>query len=236
LRGLARRVHILTPWNEQAEAMRLRFAELGYGAVSGARLAADTWNSQLAAIDAADIVLVGTMSGALTPVERDGDVAATAWGRTPLSRPTVSVSPPAPIDRTGQSLVPASDSPAPFEGDNAPRIDYRGPLDVAPVPSDALLARRAMKYASARRKTVIHVSLRAPYDVVNFDDIADASLATFSYYGFADGLRGPSMPALVDVVTGIRPGTGRLPVDVVTLGADGLPGTVRYPRGFRAPD
>ncbi|CCF97833.1 hypothetical protein RSK60_2760001 [Ralstonia solanacearum K60] len=101
------------------------------------------------------------------------------------------------------------------------------------APSEAQQMRYAMEYAKAKGKTVIHVSLRAPYDVPSFDDVADATVATYAYYGYDNGVwRGPSMPALVDALAGVRSPLGRLPVSVYEVNSDGTLGSLRYARGF----
>ncbi|UGA39123.1 glycoside hydrolase family 3 C-terminal domain-containing protein [Chromobacterium haemolyticum] len=68
--------------------------------------------------------------------------------------------------------------------------------------------------------------------MINYDDLADATLATYSYYGYENGLRGPSMPALVDVMLGANPPGGKLPVAIHALDENGQPGALRYARGF----
>ncbi len=165
LRSTSQRIFILTPWQEQAEAMRRRFEEHGYRMVTGARPDALPWPLQQQAIDTSDVVIVGTLAAGATP-------------------------------------------------------------------SDASQMRAAMEYAKQQGKTVIHATLRAPYDVVDYDDVADATLATYAYYGYEDGLRGPSMPALVDVMLGASAPRGKLPVTIHARNADGTLGPVRYARGF----
>lgn len=59
-----RPIFIMTPWGEQAQGMRQRFAELGYASVTGAKLAETPWAEQQRLIDAADIVILGTLSSA----------------------------------------------------------------------------------------------------------------------------------------------------------------------------
>lgn len=71
-----RPIFIMTPWGEQAQGMRQRFAELGYASVTGAKLAETPWAEQQRLIDAADIVILGTLSSAPSPVERNGDPRA----------------------------------------------------------------------------------------------------------------------------------------------------------------
>ncbi|WP_156773989.1 glycoside hydrolase family 3 protein [Bordetella bronchialis] len=100
------------------------------------------------------------------------------------------------------------------------------------TPDHAQQARNAMEYAKEQGKSVIHVALRAPYDAVDYDDIADATLAAYSCDGDESGLRYPSLPLLVDVMVGASPATGRLPVDIPMPDGSGGVGPVRYARGF----
>ncbi|RBH45946.1 glycoside hydrolase family 3 protein, partial [Pseudomonas sp. MWU13-2860] len=78
LRSPSQRIFILTPWGEQAEAMRRRFDEKGYRQVSGAKLSATPWEAQQQAIDQADVVVIGTLATGVSPVERNGDPNAPA--------------------------------------------------------------------------------------------------------------------------------------------------------------
>ncbi|WP_235837765.1 glycoside hydrolase family 3 protein [Chitinasiproducens palmae] len=87
--------------------------------------------------------------------------------------------------------------------------------------------RDAMVYAMQAGKTVVHVTMRAPYDVLDYEDVSHASLATYAYFGYEDGWRGPSMAALADVLAGASQPAGRLPVVIAPQ-----TGPVRYPRGF----
>ncbi|WJF92141.1 glycoside hydrolase family 3 N-terminal domain-containing protein [Paraburkholderia bonniea] len=216
-----KRIFILTPWGEQAEAMRRRFDELGYPLVSGKKLGDTPWPEQKQAIDAADIVIVGTLSSSVTPVERDGDPDA-----QPPAAKSFAVQPSLAVaNGMNGSLV--------FNVDENPLSrSSLGRSLAAAEPSEAQQMRYAMEYAKAEHKTVLHVSMRAPYDVIAYDDIADAALATYSYYGYEAGLRGPSMPAVVDVMLGIQRPVGKLPVMIWAQNPDGTPGALRYPRGF----
>jgi beta-N-acetylhexosaminidase len=198
-------IFIMTPWAEQAEAMRRRFVELGYSRITGAKLDNLSWEAQQQAIDSADIVILGTLSTALTPAETGG-------------------------------LTTNFISPTPFlAGSLVANVaeDELNTLSIFSTPlSESQRMRKAMAYAKSRQKTVIHVSMRAPYDVVNYDDLADASLATYSYYGYENGLRGPSLPVLVDTLLGLNNPLGKLPVNLPVLNSDDSIGTLRYARGF----
>lgn len=91
-----------------------------------------------------------------------------------------------------------------------------------------------LRYAAEQGKKRIHLSLRAPYDIVNYVADVDAAVATYSYYGYDSGVwRGPSMISLAEILTNKRPPQGKLPVntwhdyDVKTN-----TGTVAFPRGY----
>ncbi|AST26428.1 hydrolase [Ralstonia pseudosolanacearum] len=226
-----RPIFIMTPWGEQAQGMRQRFAELGYASVTGAKLAETPWAEQQRLIDAADIVILGTLSSAPSPVERNGDPRAadtrtnTASVQEGAAQPVGDKRPEA-VAHGQRSLV------FDVEGD-APTVPGVLRAQQVSAPSEAQRVRYAMEYAKAKGKTVIHVSLRAPYDVPSFDDVADATVATYSYYGYDNGAwRGPSMPALVDALAGVRSPLGRLPVSVYEVSMDGKLGSLRYARGF----
>nr|WP_153102403.1 glycoside hydrolase family 3 protein [Paraburkholderia hayleyella] len=223
LQAQGKRIFILTPWGEQAEAMRRRFAELGYPLVTGAKLSNTPWPIQKQAIDMADIVIVGTLSSGVTPVERNGDPDAPT-----VRQQLLAMRQPSAMSGIEGSLVFNVDDDRPASTAHASIL--RG-LQAA-APSEAQQLRYAMEYAKAARKTLIHVSMRAPYDVVTYDDIADATLATYSYYGYEGGLRGPSMPVAVDVMLGVQRPVGKLPVVIHAQNADGTLGPLRYPRGF----
>lgn len=180
LRGFCKRIFILTPLPEQAEAVRRRFAENGYPVMllTSAVLGTLSWAELRQAIDAADTVILGTASTRVSAVARNADPQA------------------------------------------------EGPH------SELQWIRFALEYAKARCKSAIHLTLRSPYDVVNFDDIADATLATYSFHGYEAGLRGPSLPVVVDIMVGRRAPVGRLPVAIYASGEEGTPGPLRYARGF----
>lgn len=91
-----------------------------------------------------------------------------------------------------------------------------------------------LRYAASLGKKRVHLSLRAPYDIVSYAGDVDAAVATYSYYGYDNGIwRSHSMISLAEVLTGKLTPQGKLPVntwhdyDVKTN-----TGTVAFPRGF----
>lgn len=91
-----------------------------------------------------------------------------------------------------------------------------------------------LNYAAQQGKKRIHLSLRAPYDIVNYAADVDASVATYSYYGLDNGVwRGYSMISLAEILTGKRAPQGKLPVNIWhSYDVKTNTGKVAFPRGF----
>lgn len=91
-----------------------------------------------------------------------------------------------------------------------------------------------LRYATALGKKRVHLSLRAPYDIVNYAEIVDAAVATYSFYGYDNGFwRGPSMISLAEVLTGKLTPKGKLPVNTwFDYDVNTNTGTIAFPRGF----
>ncbi len=204
LKDKTKHIFILTPWKEQAEAMRNQFEEQGFHNIKIGSLDM-SWAEQQEAVKDVDIVVVGTHNPWLTPVDNTN-------GSTDTS-PSADL--PVPDSITG-SLVynVAEDLPA-------AKNRYSG------ATTDAQRLHNLMKFAHTnQQKTVIHVSMRSPYDIISYSDFADASLATYSYHA-----KGGSLAAAVDVMLGQKP-VGRLPIDIRDPSRKGDPlGTVRFMRG-----
>lgn len=183
LKNQCARILILTPRNEQAEALRRRFEEAGYPALllTGKALRGVGWVEIKRAINAAETVILGTSSIGVSAVVRNAHADQLLSGAT--------------------------------------------------VQSSLQWLRCAMEYATSRGKLAIHLTMNSPYDVVEFDDIAGATLATYSSRGYDRGLLGPALPAAVDVMLGRSVPVGRLPVDIFALADGSQPGALRYPRG-----
>ena len=210
-------IHIITPLAEQTDALRMRFHQLGHASVTGAHIANTTFEDQQAAVDAAEIVIIGSNSTAPMPLVINGDP------HTSFATQKFALDPRAAGETGRRSLVYN------VEGD---RFDRSQVNKLRSVGSDNQFMRYVIEYAKSNNKKIIHITLRAPHDVVNFDDLADVTLATYSYMGYAQFLRGPSLPAVVDVILGRTPALGKLPVNIWNLNPDGSLGSLKYARGF----
>ncbi len=183
------KIFIAMPWQEQGEAMKSTFKAEGFLAIDSVKIGELSWQDLCKHLDDCDVLIVGSMSTAVSPVEKDGVVKEFP--------PEVSLNPP---------------------GD--------------PTSSDYLL--HVMRYAKRQHKKLIHITLRAPYDIIRYDDIADGILATYSYYGVENGIRkGVSLNAVAEIITGKTAATGILPVNIHNLDSQGNPTELKYPRGFR---
>ncbi|SCC65327.1 glycoside hydrolase family 3 N-terminal domain-containing protein [Kosakonia oryziphila] len=91
-----------------------------------------------------------------------------------------------------------------------------------------------LRYAAEQGKKRIHLSLRAPYDIVNYADDVDAAVAAYSYYGYDSGVwRGLSMISLAEILTNKRPPQGKLPINTWhDYDVETNTGTVAFPRGY----
>lgn len=214
LQDRQKKIFILTPWGEQAHAIKTRFVKHGYqdNDITTKKLSETTWEDRKREIEKADIMLFGTLSSKQETMENTSppkiNEAPSRSVRSPLSSWC-------PDNRVLGSLV------FNVAEDACPTLSR---VQRAAAESEAQQIRSAMEYAKEKGKTIIHISLRAPYDIVNYDDLADATVATYSYYGDNNddkGLRGPAMPALVDVLVGEICPIGKLPVTI----------SAEYPRG-----
>ncbi|WP_248768390.1 glycoside hydrolase family 3 N-terminal domain-containing protein [Pseudomonas sp. MWU12-2345] len=91
-----------------------------------------------------------------------------------------------------------------------------------------------LRYAASQGKTRVHLSLRAPYDVVNYAEFVDAAVASYSFYGYENGVwRGRSMTSLAEVLIGNRRPAGKLPVNTwKRYDSQTYAGAVAQPKGF----
>jgi beta-N-acetylhexosaminidase len=179
------KIHILTPWQEQGTAMKQTFIELGIQPddITAVKMSQTDWQTEKAAIDNADTIIVGTLTSGIKLVKKNA--------------------------------TPNADTTS---------IDNNQ------------FARYALEYASANAKNTILVSMRSPYDIALYHDVADTIIATYSYYGFDYGaLRGPSVVKVPDFIMGTKQPLGKLPVTVKNVNSDGSIGDVLYPMGYSAP-
>ncbi|HJO62862.1 MAG TPA: glycoside hydrolase family 3 N-terminal domain-containing protein [Desulfobacterales bacterium] len=222
-------IHILTPWNEQGEAMQRRFNVLGIGQVSHIKFSETSWEIEKENINNADTVIVATLSNAPSPVEKNGNpndpTIENNIAKRKLSYNIIG------------SLVFNEDYPY-TAAPSQPKQNESGSfkiesLNIRSQISDQQFARYALEEAMKQNKQTILLSMRAPYDVVHFDDVAQATLLSYNYYGYANsGLRSLSMPAVVDVIMGKIQPVGRLPVTIYEQNEQGALGNIAYPYGF----
>ncbi len=98
---------------------------------------------------------------------------------------------------------------------------------------DKSAVQRAMVFAKKLNKKVIYISLKAPYDVINYHGLADAILATYSIYGSDNNNpRGLSLNAATEVIIGKLTPRGKLPVDIFQVDNRGRAAKPKYPNGF----
>ncbi|WP_227742620.1 glycoside hydrolase family 3 protein [Vibrio jasicida] len=207
------KIHIITPWEEQGATIQIQLERNNVSPfdISRTKFSNTSWDEAIVDIDNADTLVIGTNSTAPSPVEDDGIPNATKM--VAFSKGTK-----APKNLSNYSLVRASTLPT----DESM--------------TEEQLARYLFEYASQKEKQSVHLSLRAPYDIVNYDDIVDTSIAAYNYYGYENGsMRGPSLPAVIDTLMGVNKPKGRLPVNVyeIELDEDGntVLGEVKYPIG-----
>lgn len=91
-----------------------------------------------------------------------------------------------------------------------------------------------LRYAASQGKKRIHLSLRAPYDIASYAEDTDAAIATYSQYGYDNGVwRGSTMVSLAEVLIGKFAPQGKLPVNIWhEYDVKTNTGTVAFPRGF----
>lgn len=91
-----------------------------------------------------------------------------------------------------------------------------------------------LRYAASIGKKRVHLSLRAPYDIVLYTEDSEAAVAVYSYYGYDSGIwRGHSMISLAEVLVGKLPPKGKLPVNIWhSYDVKTNTGTIAFPRGY----
>lgn len=172
--------------------MRRRLSEAGVEA-TGIEISATDWETEKAHIKAADTIILGSSS--------TKPIAVAKFGQSEIRSSDMALFADNPLARSGSLVFNENDnsmfSPLPRNAKN--------------VISDGQFARLALEYAVQLGKTSIIVSLRSPYDIVNYDDIADVAIAAYNYYGYSDGyMRSDTPRAIIDVILGRITPTGKV--------------------------
>lgn len=205
------RIHILTPWLEQGVGIAVEIKRLQmehqlpqHLKINIIKIPDVNLEAEKKAVDNADIVIVGNSATGLLPL--------------------ISNKVPHP-----QGTLVFPDMP---EGDklNSPRAG----LPLENNVHDAQFAYQVLQYAKKQGKKAIFISLLAPYDLPTYQDVSDAMLAVYDYYGYLTHggrryYRGPSMPALTRIIFGVKPARGKLPINIPN---PSQPVEIIYPRGY----
>lgn len=89
--------------------------------------------------------------------------------------------------------------------------------------------RAVMKYAQAKNKEFVLMSMRNPYDAANFEE-AKAVLAVYGFKGYSNGAyRQPNIPAGIKTIFGESRPQGKLPVNIPSVTQ---PEKILYPFGY----
>ncbi|WP_349292782.1 glycoside hydrolase family 3 N-terminal domain-containing protein [Pseudomonas sp. MWU12-2037] len=114
------------------------------------------------------------------------------------------------------------------------QVESNGVANKKPVTDKDDVYLSYLRYAASQGKTRVHLSLRAPYDVVNYAEFVDAAVASYSFYGYENGVwRGRSMTSLAEVLIGNRRPAGKLPVNTwKRYDSQTHTGVVAQPKGF----
>ena len=202
-------IHVLMPWGEQGEALAYELKQLQQQGLIGPKVT-------ISSTRIADTNLEKERKAI-----RKADIVITGLMSTSPYY-TASSLRQTPV----QTTLKQADASASFIADTASLLADDGMLDVD-------LITQVLQEANDQGKKTIYVSLRTPYDLSFFSNKADASLATYSYYGYQDGIqRGPSLLALMRVLVNAVNPSGRLPVEVYDIETNGGLGQLAYPRGY----
>jgi beta-N-acetylhexosaminidase len=215
------RIHILTPWLEQGAGIAVEIARLQAEQqlpkdvqINYSKMADTDLATEKIAIDNADIIIVGNSTTKSLPIIH-------------LEKLIAMIQFPEPAD----TLV----FPERPNGDSVNTQSHRSlSFSKNNELNEAELAWQALLYAKNKGKKTIFISLLCPYDLPNYQNVADVMLAGYDYYGYlTEGnrgyYRGPSMPALTRIIFGINNATGKLPINIPN---PVKPDEIIYPRGF----
>ncbi|WP_413726687.1 glycoside hydrolase family 3 N-terminal domain-containing protein [Sodalis sp. RH16] len=115
------------------------------------------------------------------------------------------------------------------EGENVPGL----PQPTHPGTTAKNKIQDAIITAKAAGKKVIYLSLKTPYDVVDYHDKADAVLVTYSFYASKKGSSpDSSLNAAAEIIIGKLPPRGKLPVNIYNANSRRHVAELKYPRGF----
>ncbi|MCG9596285.1 glycoside hydrolase family 3 protein [Vibrio sp. Isolate25] len=201
------KVHIIMPdagEGDEAEALKAALIEHGVTNVSGVIIANTLEEIEKRKIDDADTIIVGTSATEATPVEDNGDYGVS---NNKLAQAN-----------SGSLVFNVNETQSKVEVDNN-QFAYNM-MDYA--------------YNHAKDKNVIHLTMRAPYDEITFDEVSHSTIATYNYYGVDDNgvdLGANAMDAAARVILGDLNPAGKLPVNIFEQNEDGEMGDLKYEIG-----
>ncbi|PJG57575.1 beta-hexosaminidase [Aeromonas cavernicola] len=207
------KTYLLTPWQEQYNGLSTALAAEGI-TVTGSTLAQSRWDSIKKSIEQSDTLVMATLSTGISPVEKDG---------VPILPKLAPQLARAEFNGNSGSLVFNSSETPPHPLARQARLTTN---------EEAQLTYNALRYARSLGKQTIALSLRAPYDAINYDDVSDVIIASYNYFGFENGWRSLTLPTITEIMLGKKAPQGKLPVNVYQLDEQGQLGNIRYPRGF----
>lgn len=207
--------YVLTPWPEQYAGMERALTAEGIK-VTGGTLSERDWATIKREIAMSDTLIMATLSTGVSPVDKDG-VSMGIRAAKEMAMPFT----PAALNG---SLV--------FNTAEEPTLSARRATARLTVNEEAQLTYDALAYARSLGKRTIVVSMRAPYDLVNYMDVADAALASYNYYGFNGDWNSETIPAITKLLVGTANPRGKLPINIYQFDEQGEITKIRYPRGF----
>ncbi|MBY5945957.1 glycoside hydrolase family 3 protein [Photobacterium rosenbergii] len=205
------KVHIIMPdygEGNKSEALETALKTQGVADVSGVLIANTDEETEKTNIDNADTIIIGTAATEPSPVEDNGDTLSHINKRS--------------VSSINGSLVFNVDEPV------IQAMAYEDEID------DNQFAFNMMAHAYNTGKNVIHLTLRAPYDTVNFEQVSHSTIATYNYYGTDEkgvDLGANVMNSVASIILGNLNPSGKLPVNIFEQNDDGSMGELKYPIG-----
>lgn len=217
------KIHILTPWPEQAAAITHEINALQKQGrlpraleITTQQMSNTTLTTERSAVDKANVVIVADIAMTSSPIHKKS-------AKTPITQ----------RKKTKKELtIPVADQETLM---NINKRHHTGKLFSSDGVDDSQFAYDILDYAHDTDKATILVSTLSPYDLPNYKVVADAMLASYDYYGYRQRpngtgyLQGPAMSAITRAIFGIDPPTGKLPVNVPNPNDINK---ISYPRGF----